>query len=56
MLDQRRRRWANIKPTLGERLVFAGNLPVLNAVRHVYTRLYRRDIIQTYHLGLTFLC
>ena len=24
MLDQRRRRWANIEPTLGECLVFAG--------------------------------
>ena len=26
MLDQRRRRWASIDPTLGERLVFAGML------------------------------
>ena len=26
MLDQRRRRWANIVPTLGERFVFAGIL------------------------------
>ena len=25
MLGQRRRRWANIKPTLAQRLVFAGN-------------------------------
>ena len=24
MLDQRRRRWANIKPTVGQCLVFAG--------------------------------
>ena len=24
MLDQRRRRWANINPTLGQRLLFAG--------------------------------
>ena len=24
MLDQRRRRWAIIEPTLGQRLVFAG--------------------------------
>ena len=26
MLGQRRRRWANISPTLGQRLVFAGQL------------------------------
>ena len=29
MLDQRRRRWANIKPTLAECLVLAGILQVL---------------------------
>ena len=26
MLAQRRRRWANISPTLGQRLVFAGRV------------------------------
>ena len=34
MLDQRRRRWANIVPTLGECLVFAG------IVLHIYTHIH----------------
>ena len=29
MLGERRRRWVNIKPTLGECLVFAGRLELL---------------------------
>ena len=32
MLAQRRRRWANIKQTLGQHLVFAGELTIRKTV------------------------
>ena len=33
MLDQRRRRWSNIKPALGQRLVFVGVFPTCHLSR-----------------------
>ena len=43
MLDQRRRRWANIEPTLGQSLVFSGSESTSKSWANVELMLVQRD-------------
>ena len=38
MLAQRRRRWANIRPALGQRGVFVGLVPLTKVTKHKSSR------------------
>ena len=60
MLVERRRRWANIKPTLGQRIVFAGNnvnkwisLTIIYSRRKIYNKQkYKTVIIGIYIVNI----
>ena len=44
MLAHRLRRWTNIKPTLGQRLVFAGFFIMVNLTRYVDTEIQNLQV------------
>ena len=65
LLGQRRRRWVNSKPTLGQRLMFAGVWLSLGVLGHLHRRIQeltdgggapKIEIISTHLMQLALIC